>query len=212
VVNDFNFMSLEQSIAPLVLYIVPDTAQARLMNYGGFISIRLFPHADLPETLATVEKIYRKYEADAPFEYFFLDEVFDQQYKSQDRLAGISRAFTGCALLISCLGLFGLAAFTAERRTKEIGIRKVLGASAGNIIVLLSRDFLRLVLLSCLIAVPLAAYLMHRWLEEFAYRISMAWWVFALAGGLALLIALLTVSYQSLKAASANPVDSLRSE
>lgn len=182
------------------------------MNYGGYLSIRLKEGAELKESLIKLEDIYSKYEADTPFEYFFLDDAFDSLYKYHDRLADISGIFTGFAILISCLGLFGLSAFTTERRTKEIGIRKVLGASVGNIIALLSKDFLRLVLLSFLIAAPLASYLMQLWMQEFAYQVGIRIWIFMLSGGIALLIAFFTVSYQSIKAALTNPVNSLRNE
>jgi ABC-type antimicrobial peptide transport system permease subunit len=141
-----------------------------------------------------------------------MSESFDLLYKSEQRTGRLFNIFAGIAIIISCLGLFGLATFTAEQRVKEIGVRKVLGASVTNITALLSRDLLKLVLIGNLIAWPVAWYLMHKWLENFAYQINISLWVFLLAGVLALLIALLTVSYQSVKAALANPVKSLRSE
>ena len=141
-----------------------------------------------------------------------MDEAYDQLYKADQRTGRLFTYFAGMAILISCLGLFGLAAFTASQRTKEIGIRKVLGASVGSITLLLSRDFLRLVLVAMLIASPVAWYVMREWLANFAYKIDLEAWMFVLAGGLGMGIALATVSYQAIKAALANPVKSLRSE
>jgi putative ABC transport system permease protein len=145
-------------------------------------------------------------------EYVFLDDNFNRNYVAEEKMLTVFTYFSGLTILIACLGLFGLATFTAGQRTKEIGIRKVLGASVGTIILLLSRDFLRLVAIAFVLAVPLAWYAMDKWLQDFAYRIGIGWWVFALAGGLALLVALLTVSYQSVKAGLTNPVKSLRTE
>ncbi|MCY7359295.1 MAG: ABC transporter permease, partial [Rudanella sp.] len=147
-----------------------------------------------------------------PFNYSFLDDDFDRMYRSEQRVGTIALIFALLAILISCLGLFGLAAFMAEQRTKEIGVRKVLGASVVSIVTLLSKDFLKLVLIAIVIASPIAWWAMHRWLQDFAYKIDIEWWVFALAGLLAVGIALLTVSFQSIKAALMNPVKSLRSE
>jgi ABC-type antimicrobial peptide transport system permease subunit len=165
-----------------------------------------------PQAIAAAEKIWKQYNPEHPFEYNFMDEAFDRMYKSDQRTGKLFNIFAGIAIIISCLGLYGLATFTAEQRTKEIGVRKVLGASVGNITALLSKDFLKLVLIGNLIAWPVAWYLMHKWLENFAYQINISFWVFLLAGVLALLIALLTVSYQSIRAALSNPVKSLRSE
>jgi putative ABC transport system permease protein len=162
--------------------------------------------------IGRVEQVYAKLSAEKPFEYYFLDQTFNSIYKAETRLATLFGAFTAFALFIACLGLFGLAAFTAEARTKEIGVRKVLGASVSSIVALLSKDFLKLVLIAIVIASPVAWYAMNRWLQDFAYRIEIEWWVFALAGLLAVGIALLTVSFQSVKAALMNPVKSLRSE
>jgi putative ABC transport system permease protein len=146
------------------------------------------------------------------FQYSFLDEDFDQLYRAEARLSELLGYFSGIAIFIACLGLFGLAAFTAERRTKEIGVRKVLGATAPGIVALLSKDFLKLVGIAFVVAAPVAWFAMNRWLEGFAYRIEIGPWVFVLAGALALVIALLTVSYQALKAALADPVRALRYE
>jgi len=147
-----------------------------------------------------------------PFSYSFMDEDFNKLYSNEQRTAKLFISFAILAILIACLGLFGLITYAAEQRVKEIGIRKVLGASVGNISGMLSKDFLKLVLISAAIAFPVAWWAMHKWLEDFAYRVSIGWWVFAIAGVLALIIALATVSFQAIKAALANPVRSLRTE
>ncbi|MBC7919538.1 MAG: ABC transporter permease [Ferruginibacter sp.] len=208
VVKDFNFTPQHQEVEALVLTVVKDTVRMA----GGFLLVRLDPEADLPRKIAVIEQLYQRYQPERPFEYSFLDDSFDALYKAEDRLAKMFAAFTGFAVFIACLGLFGLVTFTAETRTKEIGIRKVLGASVSAIVSLLSKDFIKLVMIANVLAWPLAYYAMSRWLENFAYRISMGWWEFALAGGLALVIALLTVGFQAIKAAVANPVKSLRTE
>jgi putative ABC transport system permease protein len=147
-----------------------------------------------------------------PFSYTFLDETFDEQYKSEERFGKLFLNFAILAIFISCLGLLGLASYSTIQRTKEIGIRKVLGASTTNIVNLLSRDFLGLVAISALIAFPVAWFAMYKWLQDFAYRVGISWWVFLMAGILATLIALFTISFQAIKAAIANPVKSLRTE
>jgi putative ABC transport system permease protein len=166
----------------------------------------------MSETISFVEKRWKQFSARYPMEYVFLDDNFNRNYVAEEKMLTVFTYFSGLTILIACLGLFGLATFTTGQRTKEIGIRKVLGASVGSIILLLSRDFLRLVIVAFVLAVPLAWYAMDKWLQDFAYRIGIGWWVFALAGGLALLVALLTVSYQSVKAGLTNPVKSLRTE
>jgi putative ABC transport system permease protein len=147
-----------------------------------------------------------------PFSYRFLDESFNQMYRAEQRIGRIILIFSTLAILIACLGLFGLSTFIAEQRTKEIGIRKVLGASVSGIVQLLSKDFIKLVALSFIFAAPLAWYFMNKWLQDFAYRIHISWWIFLLAGVLAVTIALVTVSFQAIKAALMNPVRSLRTE
>lgn len=164
----------------------------------------------MTETLAYFEDQWQKRAPDRPFEYAFLDERFAQLYQSEARLGKVFGTFSLLAIVIACLGLFGLVAFTAEQRTKEIGVRKVLGASVVNIVLLLSKDFTRLVAIAILIAIAYVA--MQRWLENFAYRIEIPWGLFLTAGLLAILIAWLTVSYQSIKAALADPVKALRHE
>jgi putative ABC transport system permease protein len=168
--------------------------------------------ANAQQAIASTQAFYQKMYPGKVFKYEFLDEVYDDLYKAESRVGQLTGVFTGLALFISCLGLFGLAAFAAVQRTKEIGVRKVLGASIASVVGLLSKDFIKLVLLALLLAAPLAYYLMQQWLADFAYHIDIHWSVFALAGLVAVSIAFLTVSFQSIKAALANPVKSLRSE
>ena len=167
---------------------------------------------NLPETMKQLEATFRQSLPNSAFEYTFLDQFLNTLYQSEQRTAQVVLVFSALAILIACLGLFGLAAFTAEQRTKEIGVRKVLGASVGSIVSLLSRDFMKLVVIAIVIATPIAWYAMSQWLQDFAYKIDISWWVFVLAGLLAVGIALVTVSFQSVKAALMNPVRSLRSE
>lgn len=176
------------------------------------ILLRLQKNADLKKAISGMKPIFEKYNPSLPFEYKFADEEFGKKFEIENQVAKLSGIFAGLTIFISCLGLFGLAAFMAERRTKEIGIRKVLGASVANLWMLLSREFVMLVLIACAIASPIAFWLMNNWLEKYDYRISIALWVFAVAGIAALLIAVLTVSSQAIKAAIANPVKSLRTE
>lgn len=166
----------------------------------------------MPEGLTYLNKIYSMFDKGDPVEYHFLDENFAKQYESEVKQGQIVLIFSLLAITIACLGLFGLATFTAQQRTKEIGIRKVLGASVTNIVQMLSADFIKLVLIATIIAIPFSWIIMNKWLQEFAYRINMEWWIFAAAGLTALFIALLTVSFQAIKAAMANPVESLRTE
>jgi len=205
VLKDFHFESMHEEIVPVVL-LVP----RRTQTYHN-LSVKV-SGSDLPGTLDMLEKTWAKFVPDYPFSYTFLDDDFAQLYLAEQRQSRLFTLFSGIAILIACLGLFGLAAFVTAQRTKEIGIRKVLGASVGQIVALLSGDFLRLVLIAFVIATPVAAYAMHRWLQDFAYRIDLPWWIFAAAGIIALLIALITVSFQAIKAARVNPVKSLRSE
>lgn len=178
---------------------------------GRHISLRIATH-DLPSTISNIQAVYNRLFPGNVFHYAFADEVFDQQYHNDQRFARLFSVFAALAIFIACLGLFGLAAFTAQQRTKEIGIRKVMGATVGHVVALLSRDFLKLVIIGFVVAVPIAWYTMNQWLEDFAYRIQIGAGVFLLAGLAAILIALATVSWQSVKAALANPVDSLRDE
>jgi putative ABC transport system permease protein len=161
--------------------------------------------------LESIKKVYGNFTT-IPFEYNFMDEAFDAQYKAEDRLSKIFSALTVLTILIACMGLFGLAAFSAAQRTKEIGIRKVLGANVSSIVAMISGSFIKLVLVSVVIATPVAWFFMSKWLQDFAYRISIGWWVFILAGIIAVVIAFATVGFQALKAAIANPIKSLRTE
>lgn len=181
-------------------------------NNASYYNLRLNPDKSASESIATIEQIYKKNFPDLPFEYKFVDEEYAAKFASEERVGKLAGVFTGLAILISCLGLFGLASFMAEQRTKEIGVRKVLGASVTSLWRLLSRDFVVLVIIALLIASPLAWYFMDGWLQKYTYRTGLAWWVFVLAGIGAITITLLTVSFQAIKAALMNPVKSLRSE
>ncbi|UFH56963.1 ABC transporter permease [Spirosoma sp. KNUC1025] len=203
VVKDFHFASMRQKIEPAVFFYDPNQMRALYVKTTG---------QDAKAVIAATERLYKRYNPDYPMEYSFLDDVFNNLYKSEQQTGLLFNVFAAIAILISCLGLFGLATYTAQVRTREIGVRKVLGASVTGIIELLAKDFVKLVLIAILIATPISWYTMNRWLEDFAYRIDVQWWVFVLAGLLALVIALLTVSFQSIKAALMNPVKSLRSE
>ncbi len=203
VIKDFHLRSLHHKIEPLVLRFAP--------KKGSSLLVRIAPK-NIPSTLSYAKKQFEKVNPGKPFEYTFLDETFDRQYHADEQKGNLFLSCAGIAIFIACLGLFGLATFTAEQRTKEIGVRKVLGASVASIVTLLSKDFLKLVLIAIVIASPIAWYAMNEWLADFAYKIDIEWWYFALAGVLAVGIALLTVSFQSVKAALMSPVESLRSE
>jgi putative ABC transport system permease protein len=204
VVKDFHFESLHRAIQPYCFLLNGRPS----FNY---MVVRVNT-AEVGPVLASLEREWKALRPDDPFAYSFLDADFQQNYQAEVRTARIVRAFTLLSILISCLGLFGLAAFAAQQRTKEIGIRKVLGAGVGSIILLLSKDFLKLVGIAIVVALPLGGWLMGRWLEHFAYRIHVSWGLCALAGGLAVGVAFLTISLQSIRAASADPVKSLKSE
>jgi putative ABC transport system permease protein len=208
VVKDFNYESLHQPITPIVLYIVPPSFNSIS------VKIRAAQPADMAATLEFLKQKWQEYRPNFPFQYSFIDERYEQLYQSEHRLGQIFGTFSLLAVFIACLGLFGLASYTAEQRTKEIGVRKVLGASLGNIALLLSREFARLIVISTLAAWPIAYYAMSRWLQEFAYRIDInqQGLTFLVAALLAFFIALATVSYQAIRAALSNPVDALRYE
>jgi len=205
VVKDFHFRSKHQKIEPLVLSLLPSP------RYVYFVSVKI-KYSNISGALAFLKSKWNAFSPGWPFEYFFLDDNFDKMYKSEDRLRQVFLTFTFLAIFIACLGLFGLAAFTAEQRTKEIGIRKVLGASVPGVVLLLSKEFIKWVLIANVIAWPVAYLAMGRWLENFAYRVSLGWGVFIAAAVLALGIALITVGFQAAKAALANPSDALRYE
>ncbi|MGH7456570.1 MAG: ABC transporter permease, partial [bacterium] len=204
VVRNFNYASLHEKVKPLVLYLAPEKAIK-------YFFVRITP-GDFASSLALLREAWREIAPGKPFDYYFLDEDFDRQYRAEERWAQIVSYATLFAIVIACVGLFGLSALAVTKRTKEIGIRKVLGASVAGVVSLLASDFLKLVALANLIAWPIAWYAMNQWLQNFAYRIDIGWWMFALAGGLALLIAFITVSTQAIKAALANPVEALRYE
>ncbi|MBD2700720.1 ABC transporter permease [Spirosoma sp. BT702] len=204
VAKDFNFNSLHHKIETLCIFNQKDWGYSEM-------SVRI-TSGKAKEAIGQIEAVWKKIAPEFPFEYTFLDEHFAGLYRADLQVSEIVGILASLAIFISCLGLFGLASYSAEKRVKEIGIRKVLGASVTGVVALLSRDFLRLVLIAILIATPLAWYAVHTWLNDFAYRIGMDWWIFALAGVVAVAIALLTVSFQSIKAALMDPVKSLRSE
>ena len=209
VMGDFNFESMHQQIVPLVL-IIPSPSDKNAPGYGN-LSIKITGR-DIGGAMASLEKTWKSFVPEVPFEYTFLNDKFDQLYKSEQKQGSLFTCFAGIAIFIACLGLLGLSAFSISQRIKEIGVRKVLGASTGSIVGLLSRDFLKLVAIAALIAFPIAWYTMHNWLRDFAYRISIQWWVFLVAGFLAAGVALVTIGFQAIRAALANPVKSLRSE
>ena len=202
VMKNFNFRSLRENVTPLILFDSEDT---------GSLGIRI-SSADIPGLLTQVKNKWISMSPNLQFDYSFMDEDFDRSYRAEQRWGTIAIAFTSLAIIIACLGLFGLAAYAAEQRTKEIGIRKVLGASMSTIVGMLSKDFIVLVFIAIIIASPFAYWAMHTWLQGFAYRQNIQWWVLAVAGVLAILIAFITISFQSIKAALTNPVKSLRSE
>ena len=203
VIEDINYGSLKDLAGPLVLHIWP--------QWYEFLFVKVTP-GNMAETLPFIEKTWTTFTNGRPLNYFFLDENLNKMYRPEEQLSNIFGYFSGLAILIACLGLFGLASFSAERRIKEIGIRKVLGASVSNVVLLLSKEFTLLVLIANIVAWPLAYFSMNFWLQDFAYRVDIGWWVFALAGGLALLIAILTVSSHAIKTALTNPVEALRYE
>jgi putative ABC transport system permease protein len=203
VVKDFHFRSLQEVIKPLSMRIEPNNCNLITIKVDG---------RHVAATLKEIEGKWKTLVPGRPWSYYFLDEYFDKQYKTQDRFGGLFLNFSILAIFISCLGLMGLASYSTLQRTKEVGIRKVIGASIGQIVFLLSKDFLTLVVISFFIAAPVAWYFMHGWLQRFAYRTGVYWWIFAIAGVTALLIAIVTVSFQAIKAARANPTKSLSTE
>jgi len=179
---------------------------------GPYMMVKLNPSLSIRESLSRIQPVFKKYDPSGPFDYQFVDEDYGHKFAAEQRVGVLTTFFSGLAIFISCLGIFGLASFIAEQRTKEIGVRKILGASVMQLWGLLSREFVLLVLLAFVIAVPLAVYFMQGWLAQYNYHASITWWIFAVTGTGTLLITLLTVSYQSIKAALMNPVKSLRSE
>jgi ABC-type antimicrobial peptide transport system permease subunit len=202
VIRDFNFKSLKDPITPLVI---------RTSGFKNILYVRT-TGAGAQAAVKAAELQYKKYAANAPFSYGFLDKKFESHYQLQQRARTVFTTFAAIGILISSLGLFGLATYTAQVKTKEIGIRKVLGASVGSVVQLIGRDFLKLVIIATVIATPLAYWAMNKWLQDFAYRIDISGWTFAIAAIISLVIALIAISFQSIKAGIANPVKSLRTE
>jgi len=207
VVKNFNIESSQSAIMPFALF----NLSSKTYDFGHNVIAKVRSQ-DLPKVINQVESKWKSFASAEPFDYNFLDAAFDSQYRSEQRLGSIFSIFAALSIFIACLGLFGLSAFMAERRTKEIGVRKVLGASVSNVVVLLSKDFLRLTLIAIVIAFPVAWYFMNKWLEDFAYRINITWTIFLIAGFGTLIITLVTISFQAIGAAVANPVKSLRTE
>ena len=202
VIKNYHHKSLKSSIEPVIF---------NPIGYIKYFSLKI-DGRKINQTIALIEDTWHKVFPDSPFEYFFLDESFNNQYKADQQFGKVFGLFAVFAIFVSCLGLFGLASFTSEQRTKEIGVRKVLGASVSGIIILLSKEFTKWVIIANLFAWPAAWYGMNKWLQNFAYRIDIGLLTFLLAGALALIIALLTVTYQAIRAATANPVEALRYE
>ena len=205
ITDNFNFESLHQKIEPLIIGLF------RPADFGRFVSVRFAPQ-NAQNTIRDISSVWHKYAGNQAFEYSFFNDDFAKLYSSEQRTGQIFSIFSVLAIIIACLGLLGLAAYTAEQRTKEIGIRKVLGATVSEIIYMLTKKFTKGVIIANIIAWPAAYFLMKGWLENFAYRINISVWVFILSGLSALLIAVITVSYQAIKAATTNPVKSLRYE
>ncbi len=208
VVKDFNVESLHQSVPPFALFYKTSKTYS---SYTSYITVRIKP-GDYAATIAAIQTKWKSFMPDTPFEYSFLDAEFDSLYRADQTIGKVFSVFTFLSLTVACLGLLGLAIYTAQRRTKEIGIRKVLGASIENVVTMLSKDFLKLVIAASIISFPIAWYAMDKWLQDFAYRTPVSWWIFSLAAGITLVIALATISFQSIKAALTNPINSLRNE
>ncbi|MEP7231224.1 MAG: ABC transporter permease [Ginsengibacter sp.] len=204
VIKDYVYGDMYGQSAPVIFFDIPEAT--------SLLYIKITPQSNIENALAKITAVVKKDNPAYPFEYKFVDDEFNQMFLSEMLISKLSRVFASLAIIISCLGLFGLAAYTAERRTKEIGIRKVLGASVSGIAALLSKDFLKLVALSCIVAFPLSWWMMNSWLLNYQYRIEISWWIFLAAGVTAIFIALITISFQAIKAAVANPVKSLRTE
>ncbi|WP_299111664.1 ABC transporter permease [uncultured Winogradskyella sp.] len=204
VVKDYVYGDMFESSDPVLFMHYP--------YYTRYMYIKTMDGVPVDKALSDIEAVLKKHNPAYPFEYTFIDEAFDAKFKNEQLVGELSQIFAILAILISCLGLFGLAAYTAEQRRKEIGVRKVLGASVSGIVKLLSKDFIKLVSISILIAIPIAWYFIKDWLQDYSYRIEINWWIFFIAGLMAIIIAVLTVSFQAVKAAIANPVDSLKTE
>jgi len=205
VVKDFIMNSPYAPVGPMVI-------EGAAIGWFNCINFRLNPANSTQTSIRKAEAIFKKYNPDYPFEYHFVDEDYSRKFDDEKRTGTLAGLFGALTIFISCLGLFGLATYMAEARVKEIGVRKVLGASVAGIAAMLSKDFVQLVLIAFFVATPVAWYAMHAWLQDYPYRVEIRWWVFALAAGLSIGIALLTVSFQAVRAGLMNPADSLRSE
>ena len=204
VIKDMIMESPYEPIKPTVFMFNP--------GWANVITVAIKHGAPIKDALSKIETVFKKYNPNAPFDYAFNDEDYAKKFSDEQRVGNLATFFTILAIFISCLGLFGLASFVAEQRKKEIGVRKVLGASVYNLWQMLSREFAFLVIISCFVAIPLAWYYLHQWLQHYDYRTTISWWIFILSGAGALVITLITVSFQAIKAAVANPVKSLRTE
>ena len=204
IVKDFVFNDMYGSGGPVMIMCAP--------QFTNLMVITFKPDKDLKEAIAKTDRILKASSPGYPFEYLFVDELFNKLFETENLIGNLATVFSALAIMISCLGLFGLAAYTAERRKKEIGIRKVLGASVASLTKLLSFEFLKLVALSCILAFPIVWWALHSWLQDYQYRIAIHWWVFLIAALTAILIAVCTVTYQAIKAAFINPIKSLRTE
>ena len=205
VVKDLVMESPYKPIKPTIFFL-------QYNDWLNYITIKIKPDLPVREALTKIEPVFKKYNSGSPFDYKFVDEVYAKKFSDEERIGNLATIFATLAIFISCLGLFGLASFVVEQRTKEIGVRKVLGASVFSLWKMLSKDFVALVIVSCLIAVPIAWYILNQWLQNYEYRTHLSWWIFAGAGSSALIIILLTVSYHAIKASLMNPVKSLRTE
>ncbi|MFC1493616.1 ABC transporter permease, partial [candidate division KSB1 bacterium] len=203
IVKDFHLRSLHEPIRPAIIVLDPNSFASLAMKIST---------ENIPETISYIKNTLDRYSPGYPFEYHFFDEIFEESYKAEKKTEGIFNVFAYLSIIIACIGLIGLSSFTAEQKTREIGIRKTFGATVPGIVILLSREFTKWVLISNVIAWPLAYIFMNRWLEQFAYRTETSILIYFIAGGITLAIAIITVSFQSIKAALANPVDSLRHE
>ena len=208
VVKDYHHKSLKSSFEPIIFYLQPTGWEYVTLDIASADNTA----AQIDEIIAYAEQQWKELYPNEPFHYFFLDDRFDQQYRADQQFHLLFNLFSGLVIFIACMGLFGLSAYSEMQKTKEIGVRKVLGASAQSIVALLSKDFIRLVLISGTIALPLAYWLIQQWLENYAFRVDISWWMFFLPLATVLLIALLTISFQTIRAALANPVNSLRYE
>jgi len=207
VVKDFNFMSLRDKVTPLVIQ------SNEAFGGGNQFFVTRIKSGQIPDAIKSIEAKWKELQPEEPFKFLFLDENLNAQYMSEQQSGKLFAVFSGLAILVSCIGLFALSAYITSLRTKEIGVRKVLGSSVANVVLLLSMDFTKMILIAFALAVPVAWYVMETWwLQNFAYRITIGVWIFLVSGASALVIAWLTVSYQSIKAAIQNPIGALRSE